>query len=91
MIAKDLRREVHRMVLEGQSNDEIRTFMLARYGDFILYKPQLKAGTLVLWFGPGIFFIIALAVIVGILRRRKTNATALSDQDQERLKQLLSK
>ena len=91
MIAKDLRREVHRMVLEGQSDDDIRAFMLARYGDFILYKPQLRAGTLVLWFGPGVFFIIALVVIFGMLRRRKSNVTALSDKDQERLKQLLSK
>ena len=91
MIAKDLRREVHRMVLEGQSDDDIRAFMLARYGDFILYKPQLRAGTLVLWFGPGILFIVALVVIFGMLRRRNSNVTALSDQDQERLKQLLSK
>lgn len=91
MIAKDLRREVHRMVLEGRSDDEIRSFMLARYGDFILYKPQLRAGTVALWFGPVIFFIIALAVIFRMLRYRKTSPLALSDQDQARLKRLLSK
>jgi cytochrome c-type biogenesis protein CcmH len=91
MIARDLRREVHRLVLDGQTDDQIREFMLARYGDFILYKPQLRAGTLVLWFGPLVFLLIALVVVFRLLRRRGMKAVALSDQDQARLKQLLTK
>ena len=91
MIAQYLRREVHRLVLEGQSDDQVREFMVARYGDFILYKPQLKAGTLVLWFGPLVFLLIALGVVYRLLRRRGMKVTALTDQDQARLKQLLTK
>jgi cytochrome c-type biogenesis protein CcmH len=91
MIARDLRREVHRLVLEGQTDSEIREFMLARYGDFILYKPQLKAGTIVLWFGPLVFLLIALGVIYRIVRRRHAQVTTLSDDDQARLQRMLSK
>jgi cytochrome c-type biogenesis protein CcmH len=91
MIARDLRREVHRLVLEGQSDTEIREFMLARYGDFILYKPQLKAGTVVLWFGPLVFLLIALGVIYRLVRRRQEQATVLNDDDQARLQRMLSK
>jgi len=91
MIARDLRREVHRLVLDGQSDTEIREFMLARYGDFILYKPQLKAGTIVLWFGPLVFLLIALAVIYRMVRRRKSQMAVLNEDDQARLQRMLSK
>jgi cytochrome c-type biogenesis protein CcmH len=91
MIARDLRREVHRLVLEGKSDNEVRKFMLARYGDFILYKPQLKAGTVVLWFGPLVFLLIALGVIYRLVRRRKAQAIALDEDDQARLQRMLSK
>jgi cytochrome c-type biogenesis protein CcmH len=86
-----LRREVHRLVLDGQSDTEIREFMLARYGDFILYKPQLKAGTIVLWFGPLVFLLIALGVIYRMVRRRKSQVAVLNDDDQARLQRMLSK
>ncbi|MFT4632584.1 MAG: cytochrome c-type biogenesis protein CcmH [Crocinitomicaceae bacterium] len=91
MIARDLRREVHRLVLEGQSDTEVREFMLARYGDFILYKPQLKASTVVLWFGPLVFLLIALGVIYRMVRRRQEKVTVLNDDDQARLQRMLSK
>jgi cytochrome c-type biogenesis protein CcmH len=91
MIARDLRREVHRLVLDGQSDTQIREFMLARYGDFILYKPQLKAGTIVLWFGPLAFLLIAMAVIYRMVRRRKLQVAVLNDDDQARLQRMLSK
>jgi cytochrome c-type biogenesis protein CcmH len=91
MIARDLRREVHRLVLEGKTDTEIREFMLVRYGDFILYKPQLKASTAVLWFGPLVFLLIAMVVIFRIVRRRQAQATVLNDDDQARLQRMLSK
>jgi cytochrome c-type biogenesis protein CcmH len=65
--------------------------MLARYGDFILYKPQLKASTVVLWFGPLVFLLIALGVIYRMVRRRQEKATVLNDDDQARLQRMLSK
>ena len=51
-IAKDLRRAVHRLINEGKTDQEIREFMLSRYGDFVLYKPRLTPATLMLWFPP---------------------------------------
>ena len=93
MISKDLRREVHRLVLEGKSDDEVRDFMQQRYGDFILYKPQVKASTYVLWFGPVVLFFIAIAVLVKIILRRRdaSNKNVLTEVEQNRLDQLLSK
>ncbi len=90
MIANDLRREVHRLVLEGKSDDEVLDFMHSRYGDFILYDPQLKPGTWLLWFGPMILFIIALIVVHKVARQRGT-IRELSDTELERIDTLTSK
>ncbi len=93
MISKDLRREVHRLVLEGKSDEEVRDFMQQRYGDFILYNPQVKGSTYVLWFGPVVLFLVAVAVLFRLVNRRSdaTSNKALSDDDQDRLNRLLSK
>jgi len=71
MIAKGLRRETHRLLLEGKSDDEILEFMRTRYGDFILYNPRVTLGTAVLWFGPPFFVVIAIIILVSIVRRRR--------------------
>jgi cytochrome c-type biogenesis protein CcmH len=51
-LAMDLRREVRSLIEQGQSDDEIRNFLVSRYGDFVLYKPEVKPVTWLLWFGP---------------------------------------
>ncbi|MEX0965442.1 MAG: cytochrome c-type biogenesis protein [Pseudohongiellaceae bacterium] len=91
-VAEDLRREIHRMIMAGMSDREIVQFMFERYGDFILFRPRLTAGTVLLWFGPLLFLLIGAAVGFGIWRR----AGKISDSDveldktqQERLEQLL--
>lgn len=90
MIAKDLRREIHRLVLEGMSDAEIRDFMYQRYGDFILYRPRLTTGTVLLWFGPLLILAMAMWVFVRyVLSRGKTETSKLTLQDESRLKQLL--
>lgn len=61
-LAKDLRDQVYTMVKEGKSDNEINDYLTARYGDFILFKPPLKAITLLLWFGPILFLILGLVV-----------------------------
>ncbi len=91
MIASDLRREVHRMLLEGMTDDEILDFMHQRYGDFILYKPRLQAGTLVLWFGPLALALLVVFIMTRIIRSRKTITTELSDEDADRLASLVGK
>jgi len=88
MISRDLRREVHRLLLEGKSDDEILDFMQSRYGDFILYDPQLKGGTLLLWFGPLAILIAGLLFVIGFVRSRRHHAPALSDAELSRLDEL---
>jgi len=92
MIAKDLRREVHRLVLEGKSDDEILEFMHERYGDFILYKPRVNTRTIILWFGPVVLLLIALGVAARLVNdRRRHGPAVLTEADQDRLNKLLLK
>ena len=93
-IATDLRREIFRMLEEGQSNAQIVDFLVLRYGDFVLYKPPLNARTYLLWYGP--FALLGLGVLglgVLVLRRRKgakgSVPAALSVNERERLSALL--
>jgi cytochrome c-type biogenesis protein CcmH len=86
-IASDLRRTVGRMIREGHTDDEIRDYLLSRYGDFILYRPRLTAGTVLLWFGPAVLLVVGLVVIGLIVRRqlRAVDAGTLTDDESERL------
>ena len=61
-IAKDLKREIHRLIEEGKTDEQIETFLRSRYGDFILYKPALRKNTLILWLGP--FILLSLIVFL---------------------------
>lgn len=79
MIAMNLRREVHRMVLEGRSNDEIKQFMFERYGDFILYQPRLMPSTLVLWLAPGLILVMGLLVWIKMGKLTRARADLPSD------------
>ncbi len=70
-IAEDMRREIHRMVNEGQSNQNVIDFMVARYGDFVNYRPRHDSSTLVLWYGPIALLVIGALVILVTARRKK--------------------
>ncbi|WP_024647425.1 cytochrome c-type biogenesis protein [Pseudomonas syringae] len=92
-IAADLRKEIYRMLGEGQSNQQIIDFMVDRYGDFVRYKPSLSARTWLLWFGPA-GLLLGGVVVIGfiVVRRRKQrpeHAAQLSDDEQQRLARLL--
>ena len=93
-IATDLRREIFRMLEEGQSNAQIVDFLVLRYGDFVLYKPPVNARTYLLWYGPfALLGLGALGLGVLVLRRRKGGKNsvqaALSVNERERLSALL--
>ena len=93
-VAEDLRREIHRMILEGLSNEEIEQFMFERYGDFIFYRPRLRAETIFLWFGPLMFLIMGGLVAYGIFRRASSvdNVAVELDEEQEaKLNELVGK
>jgi cytochrome c-type biogenesis protein CcmH len=91
-LAADLRREVHRMILEGNSDDAIIDFMVTRYGDFVLYRPPLKAKTVLLWGAPFVLGIGGVVLLLLQLRRRhadRTTAAPLDAEERARLKSLL--
>jgi len=69
-LARDMRRELRRMVEEGASEGDVKQFLLDRYGDFALYRPRLAPNTLLLWAGPGVILVLALGSIALVIRRR---------------------
>jgi cytochrome c-type biogenesis protein CcmH len=69
-LAGDLRREIRRMLTEGKTDDEIYDFLVARYGEFALYRPRMSGKTLILWIAPILLLLAGGFVLVNILRRR---------------------
>ena len=80
-LAEDLRREVRELALAGKSDAEIRAFLVARYGDFVLYKPPVKESTWLLWFGPFLLLGGGLAVWLAIVRHRRRAVPAEAETD----------
>jgi cytochrome c-type biogenesis protein CcmH len=89
-ISADLRRTVATMVQAGKGDEDIREYLLARYGDFILYRPRVMPATYVLWFGPALLFFLALAFVARlVLRQRQAEAPSpLSPEEQAALARL---
>jgi cytochrome c-type biogenesis protein CcmH len=69
-LAIDLRRQVRSMLQQGKSEADVLRYMTDRYGDFVLYRPPVKASTWLLWFGPALLLVGGLATLVLVLRRR---------------------
>jgi len=93
-VAEDLRREIHRMIIEGMTDQEIEQFMFERYGDFIFYKPRLTAETIFLWFGPILFLLVGAIAGFAVWRRARTTSgggtSSLNTDEAARLKKLLN-
>jgi len=70
-LAQDLRREIYAMMKAGKTQEEVITFLVARYGDFILYNPPIKPSTYFLWYGPFIFFSIGGLLFARTLLKQK--------------------
>jgi len=83
-LAQDMRLKVYKMLSEGSSKEEIVEYMVARYGDFVMYRPPVKSSTFLLWFGPLIFFAIAGLVVFSYVRRQKTVADKVVDEQQQK-------
>ncbi len=91
-IAVDLRKSLYNLLQEGMTDQEIIDFMVYRYGDFVLYRPQLKKQTYILWFGPLIIIIGFFTGVIFVLRRRsKASQLDLSAQEQASLDDILNK
>ena len=77
-IANDLKREVYRLVRSGQTEEEVKTYLVERYGNFIVYDPPFRADTFVLWLGPLLLFLLILSITLLILRKRISNSKEIN-------------
>ena len=91
-LANDLRREIRILIKEGKSDDQIRSFMVERYGDFVLYRPPVKPVTWLLWIGPFIILGLGITVLLMYLRRRNSSMpnVTLTDADNQKIDALLN-
>jgi len=91
-LANDLRREIRILIKEGKSDDQIRNFMVERYGDFVLYRPPVKPVTWLLWIGPFVILGIGIAGLLTYLRRRNNSVpnVTLTDLDNQKIDALLN-
>jgi cytochrome c-type biogenesis protein CcmH len=91
-LAEDLRREVREQMAQGKSDQEIIDYLVARYGDFVLYDPPMKSYTLLLWFGPFALLLIGAGVLVFQLRKRRKTVqeSELTPEAQQRAAALLN-
>jgi cytochrome c-type biogenesis protein CcmH len=89
-LAQDLRQEVYEMIQNGATDQEIINFMVARYGDFVLYRPPFKATTAFLWVGPFIILLGGFVILLVFIRKRRQATTVeLDESAQARARQLL--
>jgi cytochrome c-type biogenesis protein CcmH len=82
-IAHDLRREVLDLMNQGKSDAEIKRFLVERYGEFVLYKPDVAGNTWLLWFGPALLLLIGAAIVFRIVRKRGGARVVANDDNQE--------
>ena len=90
-LAQDLRREIRTLIAQGKTDKEILDFMVARYGDFVRYRPPVKPTTWLLWGGPFLLLGGGVAALIAFLRRRarETAAPQLSEEERRRAAALL--
>lgn len=90
-LAVDLRNQIREQIGAGRSDKEIMDYMVARYGDFVRYRPPLKSTTVLLWFGPAVLFLAGFAGLILYLRRRSTRLqdAPLSPEEQAAAEALL--
>jgi cytochrome c-type biogenesis protein CcmH len=92
-LAKDLREEIREMMKKGMTDDEIRAYLVDRYGDFVLYRPPWKTTTALLWAGPALLVVVGGVVLATSLRRRRREPleddAPLTDEERGRLQRIL--
>jgi cytochrome c-type biogenesis protein CcmH len=90
-LAQDLRRKTYEMIKAGKGDGEILDFMVERYGDFVLYRPPLKAATVALWVGPFLILAVGIGVLIRVITRRRNELPETDDAAAlERVERLLA-
>ena len=75
-LAVDLRNQIRAQIAQGRSDDEIRAYMVDRYGDFVLYNPPMRATTVLLWAGPFVLIALGIGIFLRVIRRRPAAAAS---------------
>jgi cytochrome c-type biogenesis protein CcmH len=90
-LAEDLRREVRGLIKQGKTDQEVKDFLVSRYGDFVLYQPPVKPTTWLLWGGPFVLLVVGIAALIAYLRRRggQVREAVLTDDEKKRAEALL--
>ncbi len=89
-LAKDLRHKVYNMVTEGKTREDVIDYMIARYGDFVLYKPRFKGFKMILWILPFILLALGFILLIRFIRHQKKPTQVPIELDHHRAQQLLS-
>ena len=82
-LAQDLRQEIYNMMQAGRTDDEIKQFLIDRYGDFVLYMPPVKSNTLVLWLMPALLLIGGALVVLIAVQKRKLHPGGQDEESTE--------
>ncbi len=90
-LSEDLRQEIYDQISEGKDNKEIVDFMVQRYGDFIIYRPQLKPINYLLWFGPIIILLAGFFIVYFQIKKQKNQTIELSSDEKQELDNMLNK
>ena len=90
-LAKDLRKKTHVMILAGQSDAQIIDFMVARYGDFVLYRPPFKSSTILLWISPALLLALGLGILWRVTGRPRDALNPADEARKTRIRELLRK
>ena len=90
-LAKDLRKKTHAMILAGQSDGQIIDFMVARYGDFVRYRPPFRPSTVLLWISPALLLAIGLGVVWRVTKRSRETLSSADEVGKAHVRELLSK
>ncbi len=90
-LAEDLRREVRGLIRQGKTDQEVKDFLVSRYGDFVLYQPPVKPTTWLLWGGPFVLLVVGVAILLSYLRRRgsQVGKAELTEDEKKRAEALL--
>jgi len=80
-LASDMREKTYQMVVEGKSREDVVSYMTARYGDFVLYKPPFKAKTLLLWIGPPLLLLFSLFFVLKVIRNQNNQTVEIITED----------
>ena len=92
-LANDLREEVRKLIVDGMDDASIKTYLVDRYGDFVLYRPTVKPLTWVLWFGPFLALVLGVGGMTLYLRARRAKqvpATPLTDKQRQKINAILN-